>query len=67
MPSLLWNCYLLNTSTRSSNHSAYNTLQVLLLFVYATRNTGGIMTLYINSLTSSFLKYVVKTLICDFT
>ena len=37
----------------------YDALQVLLLFVYVTRNTADV-TFYINSLTSVFSKPVLK-------
>ena len=48
-------CYLLKKHRHSQNHSAYKAFQVLVLFVYVTRNTAG-MTLYINFLTPIFAK-----------
>ena len=42
-------------------------LQVVPLFVYATRNTGDVRNLYINSLRPIFSKPVFKTLVCYFT
>ena len=48
------------------HNRVYNALQVLLLLVYATRNTGA-TTLYINSLAPFFSKSVFKTLVGDFT
>ena len=54
--------YLINTPTHCQNHSVYNSLQVFLLFVYATRNTGEVTTLYINALMASFSKLCSKLL-----
>ena len=47
-------------------YNMYNALQVFLLFVYATKNTGDVRTFYVNFLTPIFSKPVFKILVYDF-
>ena len=53
--------YFLKKLRHSQNHILYKVLQVFLLFVYVTRNTADVTTLYINSLTTIFVKPVSHT------
>ena len=60
-------CYLLDTLKRGSNYRTDEALQVLLLFLYATRKRADFTTLFINSLTNNFTKSILNTLLRDYT
>lgn len=55
-------CYLLKKHRHSQNHSAYKAFQVLVLFVYVTRNTADVATWYISSLMPICVKTVFHIL-----
>ena len=56
-------CHFLITLEHSQNHSVYKVLQVILLFVYVTRNTADVTTLSVNSLMWIFAGPVLNTLL----
>ena len=55
-----------STQLNTGKHSTHKILQVFLLFVSVTRNTGGV-TLYMNSLKPIFAKPVFNILLRHFT